>query len=77
MKDQKIFNSKRIYIENEIYEIALNHGLTGVDCLKEDNTITVEELIDGQLAGECLFEFTRINATKFNLTWTNELLLKS
>lgn len=56
---------------SEIIDICDKHGLTTVDCLKDENMISVEEWDDKEkcLGGECLFEFMRIKEDLFKLTW--------
>ena len=67
---KNIFCKNKIYSENKINKIAIVNGLTTVDCLKDENIISLEELIDGELGGECLFEFNRINEDKFLMRWS-------
>lgn len=67
---KNIFCKNKIYSEIEINKIAVVNGLTTVDCLKDENMISLEELIDGDLGGECLFEFDKINENKFLMRWS-------
>ena len=61
---EKIFVKNKIYRLQEIFEICDKNGLITVDCLKDENMISVEE--EG---ADCLFEFSRIGNDKFKLTW--------
>lgn len=65
----KCFESNQIYSIDEIIKICNKNDLTTVDCLKDENMITIEEFIDGELGGECLFEFLRIGEDSFKLVW--------
>lgn len=70
----KLFNKNKFYSENEIIEIAAKNRMITVDCLKDENMISVEE--EG---ADCLFEFSRIGEDKFKLTWSEndiKLMLK-
>lgn len=67
---KNIFHKNKIYSENEINKIANMNNLTTVDCLKDENMISLEELINGELGGECLFEFNRIGKNKFLMRWS-------
>ena len=67
---ENIFYKDKIYSENEINKIADMNSLVMVDCLKDENMISVEELIDGDLGGECLFEFNKVGEDKFLLRWS-------
>lgn len=62
---KKIFRKKRIYSEEEIIEIAGENNMVTVDCLKDDNQITVEP--EG---GDTVYEFSRLGEDKFILTWS-------
>lgn len=66
---KKIFSKNKIYSENQISEIATANNLVTVDCLKDENMISLEEFIGGELSGECLFEFDRIGENKFLMRW--------
>ena len=61
---KKIFVKNKIYGLHEIFEICDKNGLVTVDCLKDENIISVEE--EGV---DCLFEFSRIGDDSFKLTW--------
>ncbi len=64
-KMENIYDKNIIYSEGEIIDIATTNGMITVDCLKEDNQISVE--IEGE---ENLFEFTRKRDNEFLLTWS-------
>ena len=61
---EKIFSKNRVYSEMEIIDIASSNGMITVDCLKDENMISVEE--EG---ADCLFEFLRIGDDIFKLSW--------
>ena len=63
---RKMFSKNRYYSEKEIIDIATANGMITVDCLKEDNQISIE--FEGE---ENLFEFTRKRYDKFILTWSH------
>ncbi len=46
--------------------------MTTIDCLKDENMVSVEEYENGELGGECLFEFHRIKNDIFKLTWQED-----
>ena len=60
-----IFKKNKIYTFKEIIDICNRNGLATVDCLKDDNIVSVEKEEDG----DCLFEFTGIGDDLFKLTW--------
>ncbi|KKP33155.1 MAG: hypothetical protein A2312_02945 [Candidatus Staskawiczbacteria bacterium RIFOXYB2_FULL_32_9] len=64
-----IFVKNKKYSFDDIVEICDKNGLTTVDCLKDENMVSVEEYEDGELGGECLFEFHQIKNDIFKLTW--------
>ncbi len=64
-----IFTKNKSYSFDDIIGICSKNGLTTVDCLKDENMVSVEEYKNGDLGGECLFEFHRITEDLFNLTW--------
>ena len=63
-----IFTKKKNYTLQEIINICDKNGLTTVDCLKDENMISIEKWNDGE-GGDCLFEFYKINNDIFKLTW--------
>ena len=58
----------KIYTEDEIIEIARENNMITVDCLKDDNQITIEP--EG---GDKVYEFTLLKSGKFKLTWEEKL----
>lgn len=61
----KIYYKNKIYSEKEIINIATVNKMITVDCLKDENMISVEK--EGE---DCLFEFRKIEEDKFLLTWS-------
>jgi hypothetical protein len=66
----EIFVKNTMYAAEEIFDLCSKNNLTTVDCLKEESMISIEEFIDGELGGECLFEFDRIKCGYFKLSWS-------
>lgn len=66
---RKIFCKNKIYSENEINEIAVANGLATVDCLKDENMISIEKWNNGK-GEDCLFEFDRIKEDNFLMRWS-------
>lgn len=60
----KIFTKNKKYSLSEIIAICNQNGLITVDCLKDENMISVEK--EG---ADCLFEFHQIGDDFFKLTW--------
>ncbi len=67
---KNIFYKNKIYSEDEINQIAATNNLTTIDCLKDENMISLEEFKNGELGGECLFEFDRIKEDVFLMQWS-------
>lgn len=65
---KNIFSKNKIYSENEINKIAIVNGLATVDCLKDENMISLEKWNDGE-GEDCLFEFDRLREDSFVLRW--------
>ena len=65
MKIVQIFSKNKEYSLPEIISICDQNGLITVDCLKDENMISVEK--EG---ADCLFEFHQISDDFFKLTWT-------
>ena len=61
------FELNKVYTEEEIIKISAENNMVTVDCLKDDNQITVE--FEG---GDALYEFTLLKNGKFKLTWKEE-----
>lgn len=66
---KKIFCKNKIYSKNGINKIAIKNGLATVDCLKEENMISLEKWNNGE-GEDCLFEFNRIKENSFLLKWS-------
>jgi len=60
----KIFTKDKSYSLPEIIGICNKNGLITVDCLKDENMISVEK--EG---ADALFEFHKIGEDIFKLTW--------
>ncbi|MCX6724201.1 MAG: hypothetical protein NT155_03480 [Candidatus Staskawiczbacteria bacterium] len=65
----EIFTKNKKYSFNDIAEICDKNGLTTVDCLKDENMISVEGYENGELSGNCISEFHQIKEDVFKLTW--------
>jgi hypothetical protein len=61
----KTFAKNKIYSFSEIIDICNQNGLITVDCLKDENMISVEK--EG---ADCLFEFHQVGDGNFKLTWS-------
>ncbi len=60
----KIFTKNKNYSLFEIIDICNQNRLITVDCLKDEDMISVEK--EG---ADCLFEFHKIGDEVFKLTW--------
>lgn len=60
----EIFTKDKIYSLQEVIDICDKNRLVTVDCLKDENMISVEEK-----DADCIFEFSRIDDDAFKLTW--------
>ncbi len=60
----RIFTKNKNYSLSEIINICDKNGLITVDCLKDENMISVEK--EG---ADALFEFHKIGEDLFKLTW--------
>lgn len=63
-----MFLKNKIYNFQEIVDICDKNNLTTVDCLKDENMVSIEKWNDGD-GEDCLFEFNRIKEDKFLLRW--------
>jgi hypothetical protein len=63
-----IFTKSKNYSLREIIDICDKNGLITVDCLKDENIISIEEK-----GGDCLFEFLKIGEDLFKLTWAADI----
>lgn len=66
-----IFSKNKNYRFQEIVDICDKNKLTTVDCLKDENIISIEDWDDKakELGGESLFEFKRTGEDNFLLKW--------
>ena len=71
----KIFNKNLFYSLQEIIEICGKNDLIIIDCLKDENIISIEEYNNGEL-GDCIFEFNRIKEDLFKLIYTDKINLQ-
>ena len=71
-----IFTKNKEYSFNGIVDICEKNGLTTVDCLKDENMVSVEEYNDGDL-GDCIWEFKRIGDDLFKLSYTDKICLNN
>lgn len=64
-----IFSKNKVYNFQEIVDVCDKNNLTTVDCLKDENMVSVEgyNKKTKELDGECLFEFNRIKEDQFLL----------
>ncbi|MBI2054331.1 MAG: hypothetical protein HYT36_03290 [Candidatus Staskawiczbacteria bacterium] len=65
----KIFTNNKKYFLAEIIKICDTNSLITVDCLKDENMISVEEK-----GVDCLFEFRKIGEDSFKLIWQEDNL---
>lgn len=63
-----IFYKNKIYCEDEINEIATANDMATVDCLKDEQMISIEKWNNGE-GEDCLFEFDKIGKDIFKLRW--------
>ena len=61
-----LFTKNKVYCLEEIIGICNKNGLITVDCLKDENMISIEE--EGS---DCLFEFLKIEEDGFKLSWVD------
>ena len=64
MKIAQIFSKNKNYSLSEIIAICDQNGLVTVDCLKDENMISVEKA-----GADCLFELHEVGDDLFKLTW--------
>lgn len=69
-----IFLKNKIYSYEDVIKICNANTLVTVDCLKDENIISVEgwDVQDQSLSGTCLFEFEQIETDQFLLKWAEE-----
>lgn len=64
-----IFSKNKVYNFQEIVNICDKNNLTTIDCLKDENMVSIEgyNKETRELSGECLFEFNKIKEDQFLL----------
>ena len=67
---KNIFCKNKIYSENDINKISFENGLATVDCLKNENMISIEKWNNGE-GEDCLFEFDKISEDEFKMRWSD------
>ena len=70
-----IFDKNRGYFLQEIIDICYKNNLIIVDCLKDENIISIEECNNREL-GDCIFEFNRIRGDLFKLIYVDKINLE-
>lgn len=60
----------------EIIDVCNKNKLITVDCLKEENMISVEEYNNGEL-GDCIYEFRQLKNNLLQLTWSDEEIVSN
>ena len=70
-----IFAENKVYSFQEVVDFCNGNDLVIVDCLKDENMISVEEWNDGEL-GDCIWEFKRIRNDLFRLYYVDDIYLK-
>jgi hypothetical protein len=73
----KIFSKNKKYCFDDIVEICAKNNLTTIDCLNDENMISIEEYINGELGGECIFTFDKCRNNLFKLNWIDKVSLKN
>lgn len=71
-----LFRKNKIYSFNEIADICDKNNLIIVDCLRNENIISVEEWNNGDLS-DCIWEFSQIKPKFLKLKYTDKIYLKS
>ena len=64
-----LFSKNKVYSFGEISEIARQNGMTTIDCLKDDNMISLEGFDGKHLSGTNVFEFRHLGNYLFKLKW--------
>ncbi len=67
-----IFKKNKNYTLQKIDDICDKNDLIIVDCLKDENMISIEEYNDGEL-GDCIWEFKRVGNDSFRLVYTDKI----
>lgn len=69
-----VFTKNKKYSFDDIVGICDRNGLTTVDCLKDENMVSVEEYNDGDL-GDCIWEFKQARDGLFKLSYIDKICL--
>jgi len=64
-----IFSKTKKYSLREIIDICSKNGFAIVDCLKDENMISVEKWNNGD-GEDCLFEFDKVGEDNFKIRWS-------
>ena len=67
----EIFTKNKNYSFPKIIDTCNKNGLITVDCLKDENMISIEKYNDGEL-GDSIYEFKKSKNGLFKLTWVDE-----
>lgn len=70
-----IFAENKVYSFQEVVDFCNRNDLVIVDCLKDENMISVEKWNDGEL-GDCIWEFKRTRNDLFRLDYVDNIYLK-
>ena len=65
----KIFDICKTYSFDELAEIACKNNMTTIDCLKDENIVSLEGFDGKNLSGTIVFEFKCIADDKFKMIW--------
>lgn len=71
-----IFLKNKNYSLQEVNNICNQNDLAVVDCLKDENLISIEKWNAGE-GEDCLFEFDRVDENLFKLSYIDEFLITS
>lgn len=69
-----LFSENKVYFLQEIIDICNKNDLIVVDCLKDENIISIEKYNDGEL-GDCIYEFRKIKEDLFKLVYIDKFLV--
>lgn len=71
-----IFIKRKTYSFSEIVDICEKNDLMTVDCLKDENMISIEAWNNGDM-GDCIWEFNQIREDIFQLKYVDKLELQT
>ena len=65
------FSETKIYSLDEIAKIACNNGMTTIDCIKDENIVSLEGFDGKDMFGTNVFEFDMVDKNKllFKMKW--------